>query len=462
MSRALREVRSTILEGNSFDPSSGIDLAPRDRELVARRTTALGPSYRLFYERPVHIVRGEGVFLYDADGEEYLDAYNNVSSIGHCNPAVVEAVTRQMRTLNTHTRYLGDGVVEYAERLLDTLPEAIDQAMFVCTGSEANDLALRIARQYTGGTGVVVSAEAYHGTTMLVAGASPATGGGAPLGVDVRTVPAPDAYRAETGSAADEPDAGDLGRWFAARVTEQFDDLRRHGIRPAALLVDSIFSSDGVFTDPVGFLRPAVEAAHAAGALVIVDEVQPGFARTGDTFWGFERHGVVPDLVTMGKPMGNGIPVAATAVRGEVLAPFGADVPYFNTFGGNPVAIAAARAVLDTIQDQRLQAASRDVGARLHAGLRDLARSHPLIGDVRGAGLYAGVELVTDPVAKTPATDAAREVVNGMRERRVLLSVCGPTNSTLKIRPLLVSRPEHIDRLLQALDDTLTDVENAS
>jgi 4-aminobutyrate aminotransferase-like enzyme len=444
--------RSTILEGNSFDPGDAAALTQDDQALLARRTQHLGASYRLFYDRPLHLVRGQGVHLYDAQGEEYLDCYNNVASIGHAQPRVVEAITKQASTLNTHTRYLGDGIVEYAEQLLATLPEQIDKAMFVCTGSEANDLALRVAFEATGGRGIVVTDEAYHGTSSLVASASPASGSGQPLDPGVRTVAPPDAYRAPV------PEA-EVGTWFAAQVDAAFADLERHGIRPAALLMDSIFSSDGVYTDPRGMLGPVVDVVHRRGAVVIADEVQPGFARTGDTFWGFQRHDVVPDLVTMGKPMGNGIPVAGLAASSQVLAPFGEKVPYFNTFGGNPVSIAAAQAVLDTIQDDGLQANAVARGAELFGGLRELATRHEAIGDVRGAGMYAGVELVSDREAKTPDATTAHAVVNGLRDRHVLISVCGPANATLKMRPLLISGSEHVGRLLEALDDTLSAVE---
>ncbi|TXK19736.1 aspartate aminotransferase family protein [Homoserinibacter sp. GY 40078] len=420
--------------------------------MVQRRAESLGPSYRLFYNAPLNIVRGDGVHLYDADGQEYLDCYNNVASIGHAHRRVVQAIAAQASTLNTHTRYLGEPILDYAENLLSTLPAQLDRVMFVCTGSEANDLALRVAFESTGGTGVVVTDEAYHGTTALVAGASPATGSGQPLNPAVRTVPPPDAYRGPTN------DPAALGAWFAANVDAAFADLARHGYRAAAFLADSIFSSDGVYTDPRGVLAQAVDATHRHGAVFIADEVQPGFARTGDTFWGFARHGVIPDMVTMGKPMGNGMPIAALAASAKVLAPFGERVPYFNTFGGNPVSIAAAAAVLDVIEDEGLQENSRVRGAQLRQGLAELYSRHELIGDIRGAGLYAGVELVSSRGGKEPAPAVASAVINAMRDRRVLISVCGPHNSTLKIRPLLISSEGDISRLLEALDATLSDV----
>src|SRR5438445_7425363 len=273
--------------------------------MIARRKRLLGPAYRLFYEQPVQFVRGEGVWLYDPAGNAYLDAYNNVASVGHCHPHVVQAIARQAAVLNTHTRYLHETVLDYAEKLLATFPAEIGQIMFTCTGSEANDLALRVARTCTGGTGFIVTEAAYHGVTSALVELSPSLGLSLPEGSHARLVPAPS-------SAAD---GGDV---FAHHVRAALSDMKKSGIRPAALLVDTIFSSDGVFADPPGFLRPAVEAARAEGALFIADEVQPGFGRSGGQMWGFAHHGLVPDLVTMGKPMGNGHPVAGMAARPEL------------------------------------------------------------------------------------------------------------------------------------------------
>jgi len=445
--------RSTIMDTNSFR-AEGAALPEATADLVRRRGAVLGPSYRLFYRNPVHLVAGHGAHLTDADGVDYLDVYNNVASVGHAHPRVVAAIAEQAATLNTHTRYLHDAIVGYSEDLLSTLPDDVDRVMYLCTGSEANDLAVRVAQAHTGGTGVVVSAEAYHGNTALTSGLSPALGTAQPLGADVRLVPAPDGYRLSPPSGLpgwvdSEPD---VGTWFADHVARAIADLERHGVRFAALLVDSIFSSDGVF--PTGFLAPAVEVVHRAGGVLIADEVQPGFARTGSTFWGFERHGVVPDLVTMGKPMGNGIPVSGLAARSEVLADFGESIPYFNTFGGNPVSIAAAQAVLDVMRDEDLQANALRVGTRMREELRALVRDHPRIGDVRGAGLYVGVDVVTDRESRTPDVAGALDLVEALRERRVLTSVCGPGN-VLKLRPPLVFDDADLDRLLTELDDAL-------
>ncbi|HEY0295938.1 MAG TPA: aspartate aminotransferase family protein [Bordetella sp.] len=431
---------------NAFDPAAAGELPAAERAMIARRQRVLGPAYRLFYDKPLHIVRGEGVWLYGADGQRYLDAYNNVASVGHSHPRVVAAIAEQAAVLNTHTRYLHDGVLDYAERLLATLPEPLSQVIFTCTGSEANDLALRVARSCTGASGVIVTQLAYHGVTASVAAVSPSLGKSVPLGLETRTVAAPDTYRL---------DPATLGAWFAAQVQSAIDDMLRHGIRPAALLVDTIFSSDGVYADPAGFLAPAVEAIRAAGGLFIADEVQAGFARTGSRMWGFQRHGLVPDIVTMGKPMGNGHPIAAMVARPDVLERFGRESRYFNTFGGNPVSCAAAAATLSVIQDEGLQANAARTGQYLREGFRQLAQRHERIGDVRGDGLFIGVELVQDRASKAPAKEAMHGFVNRMREERILLSATGLHGNVLKLRPQLPFGREHADILLAAADKVL-------
>jgi 4-aminobutyrate aminotransferase-like enzyme len=434
---------------NAYDPARAMDVAGRERAMIARRQNLLGPAYRLFYLNPVHVVRGEGVWLYDPDGKAYLDVYNNVACVGHCHPHVVAALAKQASVLNTHTRYLHETVLDYAERLLGHFPAEIGHVMFTCTGSEANDLALRVAKAHTGGTGFIITDFAYHGVTEAIAGMSPSLGPAMVLGEHVRKVPAPDAYRGGE---------RDVGAVFAENVRKAIDDMRVKGIRPAALLVDTIFSSDGVFTDPQGFLSGAVEAIHEAGGLFIADEVQPGFGRTGDKMWGFQRHGIVPDLVTMGKPMGNGHPVAGMAARPEILAEFGQRLRYFNTFGGNPVSAAAGMAVLDVIEQDKLRDNARVVGAHLRAGLESLAQRYPIIGDIRSAGLFVGMELVRSRESKEPASDESARVVNGLRERRVLISAAGPSANILKIRPPLVFSKDNADLFLTALEEALAEV----
>lgn len=410
----------------------------RTRALIARRERALGPAYRLFYQRPLEFVRGEGVFLYDRDGAAFLDAYNNVASVGHSHAHVVAAIAAQAATLNTHTRYLHEGAVAYAERLLEKLGQPIEHVMFTCTGSEANDLALRIARAHTGGQGVVVTQNAYHGVTQAVAELSPSLGQHVAIGKHVRVIAAPDS-------------GANAGGKFAEAVRAAFADLNTANIQPAALLVDTIFSSDGVFVDPPGFLAKAVEAAREAGALFIADEVQAGFARSGSHFWGYRRHGLAPDLVTMGKPMANGHPVAAVAARADVLKSFGETCRYFNTFGGNPVSCAAGMAVLDVIEGEGLENNVVNTGARLAAALNDLRQRHDAIGDVRGTGLFYGVDI------RGGGAVAAR-IVNCLRERRVLISATGVNGDVLKIRPPLVFSPAHVDQLATTFDAVLSDL----
>ncbi len=419
---------------NAYTPGAG-NLSAEDQARVARRARLLGPAYRLFYETPVHLVRGEGVWLYDAEGKAYLDCYNNVASLGHCHPHVVAATTRQSAIYASHTRYLNDTVLDYAERLLATFPQALNHVMFTCTGSEANDLALRIAFAHTEGTGVIVTENAYHGVTLSTAAMSPSLGAGVPLGAHVRTVPAPSDGQ------------------FTAHVQAAIHDLQRHGIKPAALLVDTIFSSDGVYADPAGFLKPAVEAIRDAGGLFIADEVQPGFARTGAAMWGFQRHGLIPDMVSMGKPMGNGYPVAGLALKASVIQNFGNRARYFNTFGGNAVAAATAMAVLEVIEGEGLRANAASVGTYFRDGLLALAQTQDSLGPLRAAGLFLGQDIVTD--GKPDAKKAAR-VVNRMRENGVLISATGPQGHVLKIRPPLIFRPEHVDHVLDSLTAALT------
>ena len=440
------KTRSTIMDTNSFRAEHADALSPDIRALTDKRSQVLGGAYRLFYRTPVHLVKGKGQYLWDADGRQYLDVYNNVASIGHCHPAVIDAVCSQMGQLNTHTRYLHERILDYSEALLATLPAEIDRAMYMCTGSEANDLAIRVARAHSGGTGIIVTKEAYHGTSDLTSGVSPALGSGQPLAPTTRLVMPPDHYRV---------DAPDLGEWFAHEIQQQIDDMAAHGITFAGFLADSIFSSDGVLPYPRGFLQKAIEVVHANGGIFIADEVQPGFARTGESFWGFGRHGVVPDIVTTGKPMGNGIPVSGLLARHEVLASFSDQIPYFNTFGGNPVAMAAAQAVLNVIQQEGLQEHSLTVGTELLAALRTLQDKYDCVGDVRGAGLFIGFELVSDRASKTPDKTLALNLIEALREERVLTSVAGPYGNVLKLRPPLAFQADDIEWLVSALDRSL-------
>lgn len=430
---------------NQYVPGREGDISPADAALIKRRGELLGPAYRLFYEKPLHIVRGEGVWLYDPEGNAYLDVYNNVASVGHCHPHVVEALTKQAAVLNTHTRYLHETIVDYAAKLLTKFPAALKHVMFTCTGSEANDLALRIAKSYTKGTGVIITKLAYHGLTVAISELSPSLGDYVERGPQVKLVPAPDTYRID----------GDVGTVFAAGVKQALAQMKAEGIKPCALLVDGIFSSDGVFPGEPGFLKEAVEAVRAAGGIYIADEVQPGFGRVGPAFWGFARHGLVPDIVTVGKPMGNGHPMAGAIMQPHVVEEFGRRSRYFNTFGGNPVSCAVGRAVLEVIDNEDLATNAGKVGAYMLAGLEKFAQSYDVIGDVRGAGLFLGLEFVKDRKTKEPNAEAATHVVNDLRRRKVLISATGPGANILKIRPPLVFTQEHADIFLDATEKAL-------
>jgi 4-aminobutyrate aminotransferase-like enzyme len=434
---------------NGFDKSRTELLPPRARKQVQDRDRLLGPGYRLFYADPVEIVRGKGTLLYDAHGNDYLDVYNNVTSVGHCHPYVIEAVHKQLATLNTNTRYIQQSILDYSEQFLATLPAELENVMFTCTGSEANDLAMRVARYHTGHEGVIVTAGAYHGLTSDVSSFSPSLGVGVPLGPHVRTITAPDALR-HGGPAA-------LAEHMRREVRCAIADLERHGFGVAAFIADMIFSSDGIHADPPGFLRPVIEEVHAAGGLFIADEVQPGFGRTGKHWWGFQRHGIVPDIMTTGKPMGNGTPVAAAVFRPELLVEFGKNIRYFNTFGGNSVSIAAAQAVLDVIKIEKLIENADKVGQYIISGISEMAKRYEQIAEVRGAGLFVGVDIVRDSETKTPDGDATLRVVNHMRRRRVLISASGPRGSVLKIRPPLPFSTADADRLLENLEQVLAE-----
>jgi 4-aminobutyrate aminotransferase-like enzyme len=419
--------------------------------LLERRRALMGSAYRLFYEQPVHLVRGEGVWLYDADGKKYLDMYNNVAHVGHCHPQVVEAICRQAATLNTHTRYLHENVINLAERLTAKFPPELDTAMFCCTGSEANELALRIARAATGGEGIIVTDYAYHGNTRAIHEITTESCPPADRPDTVVTVPVPDVYRG--------PHRGEnAGEQYASYVHEALDVLRKRGIRPAAFIIDTIVSSGGVVAPPPGYLSTVARIIREAGALFVADEVQPGFGRVGSHFWGFEVDGVMPDLASMGKPMGNGHPLSAVVARKELVEEFAGRGRYFNTFGGNPVSCAAGLAVLDVIENENLQANALDVGQYLVDGLWRLAETHTCIGDVRGTGLFLAVELVTERDQRTPATELTARVVNDLRDRGVLTGSIGPSANILKLRPPLVLTKDDADYLLGVFGGSLRDL----
>jgi 4-aminobutyrate aminotransferase-like enzyme len=411
--------------------------------LLDRRTRLLGPNVRLFYDQPLHLVRGQGTWVWDAEGRRYLDCYNNVPHVGHCHPRVTEAIARQAALLNTHTRYLDEGILDYVERLVATMGPQITSAIMVCTGSEANDVALRMAQAVTGRTGIIATDHTYHGNTAAVSQLSttmPPIGG---HGTQVAHVPAPDSYLGADPLA------------FAAAVQAACDRLAASGHGVSGIILDPFFVNEGFPDLPPGWLDPALAVVRAHGGLVIADEVQPGFGRIGSHFWGHQRAGFAPDIVTMGKPMGNGHPVAAVTTSFDIMAAFRTAFRYFNTFGGNPVSCAAASAVLDVLRDEDLQARALATGTHLRAGLRALATRHAMIGDVRGAGLAIGVELVSDRASRAPDRALADRVVNLMRAEGILMGANGISYNVLKIRPPLQFGLPEADLVLQTLDRVL-------
>lgn len=422
------------------------------QRLLDRRKRLLGADAPLFYEQALHIVRGEGVWLYAEDGRRYLDCYNNVPHVGHCNADVVAAISQQAATLNVHTRYLHEQVLDYAERLTDTLDDTLSMAMFTCTGSEANDQALRIARLSTGGEGIICTALAYHGNTTAVDQVSPLFYPHAASHSNVNTIAFPDSYRPAEGLTG-----AALSQAYLEQIRLAIEDFEQRGVGFAGLIVCPIFANEGLPQQPPDYLRLAADLVHQAGGLFIADEVQAGLGRSG-AMWGHQLFDVVPDIVTMGKPMGNGFPLAAVVSRADLIERFRAEVMYFNTFGGNPVACAAGNAVLDVMQRDNLINHARDVGDYIRAGFGKLADRHQLIGDIRGHGLWVGVELVEDRHTKVPATALTKRLVNEVKERGVLLNRIGQFDNVLKMRPPLPFTYEHADLLLSTVDEAMSNL----
>ena len=411
--------------------------------LIERRKRVLGRHVTTFYDTPFAPVRGEGVWLYDADGKRYLDCYNNVPHVGHCHPKVVDAIGRQAATLNVHTRYVHDAVVEYAERLTAKFNHDLTTMIMVNSGSEANDIALRMAQAVTGKTGIIGTDNTYHGNTAAVSqlNATKVPVGG--YADHVRQVPAPDNLRPVGGTRAGQAQA------FAAGIETAIAQLQASGHGVSALIICPYFANEGFPTLERGFMDKAIAAVRAAGGLIIADEVQPGFGRIGTDWWGHEKLGFAPDIVTVGKPMANGHPVAAVLTRAEILEAFQDVFKYFNTFGGNPVSAAAAMATLEVIEAEALVENARSVGTYAINELNGLAAKYDVIADVRGSGLFFGVELMRE--AK-PATEICLRMVNEMRNNGVLLSTVGRFDNALKIRPPCVFSRQNVDQLIDVMD----------
>jgi 4-aminobutyrate aminotransferase-like enzyme len=420
----------------------------------------MGPNAPLFYEDPLYLVSGQGVWLYDNDGRRYLDAYNNVPHVGHSHPAITEAVSSQIGTLNTHSRYLSKVVLDYHEQLLSTFdfPEA--SVILTCTGSEANELALRMARFITGNRGVIVMDYTYHGNTTAVSEISTAYSGKGADAVNlpphVRTIRVPTSrcFQGEQTDAAQ----------FSAKTRESFlgdiqaalAHFKESEIGVAALLIDPIFSTEGLPDIPDGCVRDAVSLVRQAGGIYIADEVQPGLGRTGDHWWGYQVHGVLPDIVTLGKSLGNGYPIAGVVARKDLLKAFRENVMYFNTYGANPVACAAGTAVLQVIEQENLIHNARETGEFLRKKLRSLASAHDCLGEVRGSGLFIGVEIVKNIPAPQPDPHQTRTIVEGMKRAGVLVSKIGKHENVLKIRPPMPFSPQNVQLFVDTLDTILS------
>jgi 4-aminobutyrate aminotransferase-like enzyme len=424
-------------------------------EILAARRRAIGRNLNVGYRRPLQIVRGSMQYLFDESGRRYIDGYNNVPHVGHCHRRVIEAAERQMRELSTNTRYLHEHLVRYAERLTATLPAALSVCYFVNSGSEANELALRLARAHTRARDLIVLDAAYHGNTTTLIDISPYKfngpgGSGQPAWVHV--VPVPDIYRGTYKRGDAQP-----GPKYAGAVADAIDAMEANGTSLCGFLAESCPSVGGQIIFPPGYLESVYRFVREAGGVCIADEVQTAYGRLGAHFYGFEQHGVVPDIVVLGKPIGNGHPLGAVVTTPEIAASFDNGMEFFSTFGGSTVSCAIGLAVLDVVQEEQLQAHAARVGAHLLARLGELVHSSPLVGDVRGAGLFIGVELVRDRETLEPAASEASDIINRLREAGILIGTDGPFHNVLKIRPPMPFTIDDADAVASALGRVLSE-----
>ena len=417
--------------------------------VLERRQQLLGAA-TLFYEDPIEIVRGDGVLLYDQAGREYIDLYNNVPCVGHANPVVAEAMKKQMSTINVHSRYLHQGILDYAERLLGLHHEALDNVVFACTGTEASEIALMTARIATKGRGIICTDATYHGNSSEVIKMAVARSAGPPANSEYRAIPFPQKYRPLQEGLDDET----LCALYLDKVHEAIADFKQHDIPFAGMFVCSIFANEGLPDLPGNFMAKATAIVHAAGGLMIADEVQAGFCRSGD-FWGYETAGFKPDIVCMGKPMGNGLPLSAMAASAEHIASFRKATRYFNTFASSPLQAAVGMAVLDEIENRDILRQSAAVGRYLRQALERIKIDHPVMGDVRGCGLFTGIEWVSEDQQADP--NGAIAMANKLKEKGFLLSNAGALKNVLKVRPPLVFEQQHADQFLAAFTEILAD-----
>ena len=451
-----RKAEEGFREVCGLAPRQSGPVGPREAtldSLVERRRRRIGPSLILSYESPRTILRGRGQFLFDPEGRAYLDCVNNIGHVGHCHPRVVAALADQAAVLNTNTRYLHPYMVEYAERLAATFPDPLQVCYFVNSGSEANELVVRLARAHTGRQDVVVVEGAYHGNTTTLVDLSPYKcegPGGSGLPSWAHKVTTPDSYRGPHRGWGES-----VGRAYAEEMRSTCDRLLSEDRPPALFLCESILGCGGQVVLPEGYLREAFAHVRVSGGLCAVDEVQVGMGRVGSHWWAFERQGVVPDIVALGKPLGNGHPLGAVITTPEIAASFANGIEYFNSFGGNPVSMAVGLAVLDVIDEEGLRDRAARVGRYLKDGFEVLAGRHPQIGDIRGAGMFLGIELVRDRETREPATEETGSLVERVLEDGILLSAEGPYHNILKIKPPLAFQETDADLLLGALDRAL-------
>ncbi|GAA1420334.1 aspartate aminotransferase family protein [Agrococcus citreus] len=415
--------------------------------LLDRRFATIGRHSPLFYDQPIELVSASGVWLTAADGTRYLDAYNNVPHVGHSHPRVVEALRAQAATLNIHTRYLNDRVVAYAEDLLSRFEEGLDRVLFANSGSEANEIAFRLAAQHTGATGVLVTDWSYHGNTRLLAGITTGLRTFEGLDPNVRAFPVPDLDDAANRERAE----ADVLAEALAAVDRAIEQLLEHGYGMSAVILETIFSTEGLPRVPEGYVQGIAERVRAAGGLVIADEVQAGLGRTGQRLWGYQRHGLLPDLVTLGKPMGNGHPLAAVITTDELLEEFGSRNEFFNTFAGNPVSSAVGHEVLRIMDDERLVERAARLGAEVRRDFDALTARYDRLGPTKGDGLFFGFGVFGDAARRIPDATTTKRIVEGIKARGVLLSRIGPHGNVLKIRPPLAIEDEHLPQLLGAI-----------
>ncbi len=452
-----RDAESRIREACGLDERTGVTYGNRQwtfEELLTERKSRIGPSLSLAYETPLEIVRGRGQFLFDTDERAYLDCVNNICHVGHSHPKVVAALSKQAAILNTNSRYLHPYIIEYGERLASTLPEPLSICFFVNSGSEANELAVRMARTHTGRRDVIVLEDAYHGNTQTLVDLSPYKcegPGGRGLPEWAHKVPKPDPYRGLYRGAGE-----DTGRAYAEHVRKVCERLTAENRPPALFICEPLLGCGGQIVPPDGYLRDAFRHVRSAGGLCVADEVQVGMGRVGSHMWAFETQDVVPDIVTIGKPIGNGHPLGAVVTTEEIARSFANGMEFFSSFGGNPVSMAVGNAVLDVIEEERLRERATRVGRYLMDGFRALAERHHEIGDVRGLGLFIGVELVRDRESRTPATEETALLIEQVKADGILLTAEGPHSNVLKIKPPMQFEETDADLLLGAIARALS------